>query len=236
MSSAIDPVMIKVVYLAARMQKPLLLEEPAGSGKSTLARLLVRAAEPDSGSILLEEYPLANFTLASIRSAVCFAPQLPALFEGSVRANLLYGNPRATTAEMEQVIQMAQLTAFVSQLPHEFDTQVGQGGASLSGGERQRLAIARALLRSAVALVLDEATSALDVPTEHAVLASLMQYCAGRMVVIISHRISALSWTDRLVLLDQGRIAAAGSHTELYAQSVLYRAMYDACAKDIQVF
>jgi len=105
----IDPVMIKVVYLATRMQKPLLLEGPAGSGRSTLARLLVRAADPDGGRILLEERRLSCYTLASLRSAVCFVPQHPVLFEGSVRDNLLYGNPRATTTEMDQVIQTAQL-------------------------------------------------------------------------------------------------------------------------------
>ena len=208
---------------------------PSGSGKSTLARLLVRAADPDSGCILLEEHPLGYFTLASLRSAVCFVPQQPALFEGSVRANLLYGNPRATTAEMEQVIQAVQLTAFVSQLPHGFDTQLGPGGAGLSGGERQRLAIARALLRNSAMLIFDEATSALDVPTELAVLASLRQYCAHRTLVIISHRISSLEWVDQHVLLDQGQVAAVGSHSDLYVRSALYRAMFDASTNDIGV-
>lgn len=207
----------------------------SGSGKSTLARLLVRAADPDSGCIMLEDHPLACYTLASLRTAVCFVPQHPQLFEGTVRENLLYGNPRANAAEMDQVIQTAQLTAFVSQLPRGFDTQLGPGGAGLSGGERQRLAIARALLRNSATLVLDEATSALDVPTEFSVLESLKQDCAHRTLVIISHRISSLAWVDQLVLLDQGRVAAVGSHSDLYVRSVLYRALFDASTKDIRV-
>jgi ABC-type multidrug transport system fused ATPase/permease subunit len=207
----------------------------SGSGKSTLARLLVRGADPDSGCILLEENPLACYTLASLRTAVCFVPQHPQLFEGTVRENLLYGNPRANAAEMDQVIQAAQLTPFVSQLPYGIDTQLGPGGAGLSGGERQRLAIARALLRSSVILVLDEATSALDVPTEFAVLASLQRYCAHQTLVIISHRISSLAWVDQLILLDQGRVAAVGSHSDLYARSALYRAMFDGSTKNIRV-
>jgi ABC-type multidrug transport system fused ATPase/permease subunit len=205
----------------------------SGSGKSTLARLLVRAADPDAGCILLEEQPLKNYTLAALRGAVCLVPQHPALFQGSIRENLLYGNPRATTEEMLQAVQAVQLASILTQLPHGLDTPLGPGAVSLSGGERQRLAIARSLLRESAALVLDEATSALDVPSERAVLASAAEYCAHRTLVIISHRISSLVWVDQLVLLDQGRIAAVGTHSALYARSVLYRAMFDASTRDI---
>ena len=206
----------------------------SGSGKSTLARLLVRAADPDSGYILLEEHRLGSYTVASLRSAVCLIPQHPVLFEGSVRDNLLYGNPRATTAEMDQAIRVAQLTTVVSQLPAGLDTLLSPGGASLSGGERQRLALARALLRSSATLILDEATSALDVLSERAVLASLREACAHRTLIIISHRISSLVWADEIVLLDHGRIAAVGTHSTLYAQSALYHAMFDTSTRDTE--
>ena len=204
----------------------------SGSGKSSLARLLVRAADPDSGYILLEEHRLGCYMLESLRSAVSLVPQHPVLFRGSVRENLLYGNSRATTAEMDRAIQAAQLASVISHLPHGVDTLLGPGAAGLSGGERQRLAIARALLRNSATLVLDEATSALDVPSERAVLASLIEFCKLRTLIIISHRISSLVGVDQLVLLDQGRMAAVGSHSALYAQSVLYRAMFDASTQD----
>lgn len=205
----------------------------SGSGKSTLARLLVRAADPDSGYILLEEHRLGCYTLASLRSAVCFVPQHPVLFEGSVRDNLLYGNPGATATEMDQAIQAIQLSTVVSQLPHGLDTMLGPAGAGLSGGERQRLAVARALLRNSATLILDEATSALDVPSERAVLASLAKFRTHQTLIVISHRISSLTWMDRFVLLDQGRIAAAGAHSVLYAHSALYRSLFEASAQEM---
>ena len=205
----------------------------SGSGKSTLARLLVRAADPDAGCILLEEQPLENYTLAALRGAVCFVPQHPVLFEGSVRDNLLYGNPGATATEMDQAIQAVQLSTVVSQLPHGLDTMLGPAGAGLSGGERQRLAVARALLRNSATLILDEATSALDVPSERAVLASLAKFRTHQTLIVISHRISSLTWMDRFVLLDQGRIAAAGAHSVLYAHSALYRSLFEASAQEM---
>ena len=200
----------------------------SGSGKSTLARLLVRVADPDAGCILLNEQPLGCYTLASLRGAVCFVPQHPVLFQGSIRENLLYGNPQATTEDMHRAMQAVQLASVLGQLPLGLDTPLGPGAVSLSGGERQRLAIARSLLRESAALVLDEATSALDAPTERAVLASLAKFRPHQTLIVISHRISSLTWVDRFVLLDQGRIAAAGAHSVLYTQSALYRALFDA--------
>ena len=207
----------------------------SGSGKSTLARLLVRAADPDAGCISLEERPLKDYTLASLRGAVCFVPQHPVLFQGSIRENMLYGNPRATTEDVLRAMHAVQLASVLSQLPHGLDTPLGPGAVSLSGGERQRLAIARSLLREPAALVLDEATSALDAPTERAVLASLAKLRAHQTLIVISHRISSLTWVDRFALLDQGRIAAVGTHSVLYAQVALYRALFDASAQDMSM-
>jgi ABC-type multidrug transport system fused ATPase/permease subunit len=207
----------------------------SGSGKSTLARLLVRAADPDSGYILLEEHRLGCYMLASLRSAVCFVPQHPVLFQGSIRENLLYGNPRATTEEMLRAVEAVQLASVLRQLPHGLDTPLGPGAVSLSGGERQRLAIARSLLRESAALVLDESTSALDAPTERAVLASLAKFRPHQTLIVISHRISTLTWMDHFTLLDQGRIVATGTHSALYPQSALYRSLYDASAQDLSV-
>jgi ATP-binding cassette subfamily B protein len=205
---------------------------PSGSGKSTLARLLVRAADPGSGRILLENRQLADYTLASVRKAVCFVPQHPVLFQGSIRENLLYGNPRATTEEMLNAMQAVELMSVLGRLPMGLETFLGPAAVGLSGGECQRMAIARSLLRGSAVLVLDEATSALDAPTERAVLASLAKFRNHQTLIVISHRISSLTWVDRFVLIDQGRIAAAGPHSALYVQSERYRALYDSSVQD----
>jgi ABC-type multidrug transport system fused ATPase/permease subunit len=206
---------------------------PSGAGKSTLVRLLVRAADPGSGSIRLEGRPLTDYTLASLRSAVCYVPQHPVLFQGSVRENLLYANPQANADEMFRAIQAVQLESALDNLPQGLDTPLGPGAVSLSGGERQRLALARSLLRRSAVLVLDEATSALDAPTERMVLRSLAQFRAQQTMIVVSHRIKSLAWANRFVLVDQGKIAAVGTHSVLYAQSALYRALFDASAQDM---
>lgn len=200
----------------------------SGSGKSTLARLLVRAADPESGCILLEDHALTDYTLASVRGTVCYVPQHPVLFQGSVRENLMYANPRASVEQMHRAIETVQLASVLSQLPQGLDAPLGPGAVSLSGGERQRLAVARSLLRESAVLVLDEATAALDAPTERTVLQSLAQFRANQTIIVISHRIRSLAWVDRFVLLDQGRIVATGIHSALYAQSALYRSLFDA--------
>jgi ABC-type bacteriocin/lantibiotic exporter with double-glycine peptidase domain len=207
----------------------------SGSGKSTLARLLVRAADPDGGSVSLEGYPLHEYTLASLRGTVCYVPQHPILFQGSVRENLLYANPHAQPEELHQAIAGAQFAATLERLPQGLDTPLGPGAVSLSGGERQRLAIARSLLRRSAVLVLDESTSALDAPTEHAVLSSIAGFTPQATLILISHRISSLVWVDRFVLLDRGSIVATGRHDALYAQSPLYRSLFDASAKDVML-
>jgi len=205
----------------------------SGSGKSTLARLLVRAADPESGSILLEGRPLTEYTLASIRATVCYVPQHPVLFQGSVRENLLYANPRASVEQMHRAIEAVELDSVLSQLPQGLNTLLGPGAAGLSGGERQRLAVARSLLRESAALLLDEATSALDAPTERLVLQAVAQFRPNQTIIIISHRMRSLTWVDRLVLLDRGRIVATGAHSMLYAQSDLYRSLYEASVEDL---
>ena len=140
-------------------------------------------------------------------------------------------NPRATTEDMLRAIKAVQLASVLSQFPQGLDTTLGPGAVGLSGGERQRLAIARALLRESAVLILDEATSALDIPTERAVLASLAEFRAHQTLIVISHRISALTWMDRFALLDQGQLAAVGAHSVLYAQSADYRSLYHSSAQ-----
>jgi ABC-type bacteriocin/lantibiotic exporter with double-glycine peptidase domain len=198
----------------------------SGSGKSTLARLLVRGADPGRGRILLERQPLSEYRLESLRSAVCYVPQHPVLFQGNIRENLLYANPQATVEEIYRAINAAQFASVLDRLPNDIDTPLGPGAVSLSGGERQRLAIARSLVRNAAVLILDEATSALDGPTEREVLRSVAGFHRHQTIIVISHRIKSLGWVDRFVLLDQGHIVATGAHSILFAQSALYRSLF----------
>jgi ABC-type multidrug transport system fused ATPase/permease subunit len=205
----------------------------SGSGKSSLARLLVRAADPGRGQIFLERHPLRDYMLKSLRGAVCYVPQYPVLFQGSVRENLLYANPQATNEEMFRAINAAQLGSVLARLPNGLDTSLGPGAVSLSGGERQRLAIARSLLRDSSVLVLDEVTSALDSPTEREVLRSVAGFRKNQTIIVISHRIRSLGWVDRFVLLDQGHIIATGNHSALNAQSAFYRSLFETSVEDL---
>lgn len=207
----------------------------SGSGKSTLARLLMRGADPYNGCILLEGHPLTWYTLASLRRAVCHAPQQPVLFEGTIRENLLYANPRSSEEEMLRALQAAQFASVLSRFSRGLDDSLGPGAVNLSGGERQRLAVARSLLAESATPILDEATSALDVPTERGVLASVAKFRAHQTVVVISHRLRSLVWGDRFVLLDQGRIVASGAHSALYPRSALYRSLFDASVQEGRV-
>jgi ABC-type bacteriocin/lantibiotic exporter with double-glycine peptidase domain len=199
----------------------------SGSGKSTLARLIVRASDPSSGIIRLGDTPLRDFTLASLRRTFCYVPQHPALFQGTIRENLLYANPEASRDDIEQAVAASQLNSILERLPSGLDTSLGPNAFGLSGGERQRLAIARALLRKASILVLDESTSALDAPTENAVLSAIAK-TSYQTLILISHRLSSLTWVDRFVVLDNGHIVDIGNHATLYKRSKLYRSLYEA--------
>jgi ABC-type bacteriocin/lantibiotic exporter with double-glycine peptidase domain len=204
----------------------------SGSGKSTLARLLVRAADPGAGTILIDGRPLSDYTLASLRRTICYVPQHPILFQGSVRENLLYANPKATDIEIGRALDAAQFSETLRRLPQGLETQLGPEAVSLSGGERQRLAIARALLRDSAVLIFDESTSALDAPTEHAVFSKLATFGDRQTLILISHRLSALAWVDRFAVLDRGRVTETGTHRQLYAQSTIYRSLYDASLQE----
>jgi ABC-type multidrug transport system fused ATPase/permease subunit len=201
---------------------------PSGSGKSTLARLFVRLADPTSGSILVEHRPAPDYTLRALREMICYVPQNPMLFRGTIRENLLLAKPSATQRELDTVMDVAQLRPTLQRLSRGFDHTLDAGATGLSGGEQQRLAIARSLLRPSAVLILDEASSALDLPTEMAVLRGLRLLKRDITLVVISHRVKSLSWTDRFVLLESGAISAQGAHSRLVHESGLYRALIES--------
>jgi ABC-type multidrug transport system fused ATPase/permease subunit len=200
----------------------------SGSGKSTLARLLVRLADPTHGSVLIDGRPTTEYTLRALRKIVCYVPQTPILFQGSIRENLLYANPVAQSSELDRVLEVAQLSSLLDRFPLGLDHGLGAGAAGLSGGEQQRLAVARALLCNSAVLILDESTSALDVPTEAALLQAIRRFRPNMTTVIISHRLKSLTWVDRFILLDAGAVVGEGDHSTLLRESRLYRTLFDA--------
>ncbi|HEX7181109.1 MAG TPA: ABC transporter ATP-binding protein [Thermoanaerobaculia bacterium] len=216
------PVLQGISFRAEPGERIALVGE-SGSGKSTVSRLLARLYEPQGGSVCVDGADVRRIQLRSLRSAVAVVPQDPVLFDVTLRENLLYGNPHATEEELLEAIEMARLGSTVRRLPQGLLEPVGPRGARLSGGQRQRVAIARAILQRPRVLVLDEATSALDGPTERAVLESLEGFVRDRTTLLIAHRLSAIRWADRILVLDHGRIVEEGTDAELYRRGGLYR-------------
>lgn len=200
----------------------------SGSGKSTLARLCIRLADPTRGSVIVDRRPAADYTLRALREIICYVPQSPILFSGTIRENLLYANPSAELSDLDRVIEAAQLTPLLQRFAHGLEHTLGAGAVGLSGGEQQRLAVARALLRNSAVLILDESTSALDVPTEAALLQAVRRFRPDMTIVIISHRLKSLAWVDRFIVLEAGTIVAEGDHATLLRESRLYRMLFDA--------
>ena len=195
---------------------------PSGAGKSTLFDLLLRFHDPSGGRITLDGVDLRELPLATLRGQIALVSQDPVLFTGTVAENVRYGVPEADDAAVRAAVEAAYAADFVAALPDGYDTELGEGGVRLSGGQRQRLAIARALLCDPRILLLDEATSALDAESEHVVQQALAHLAVGRTTLVIAHRLATVVGSDRILVLDGGRIAAAGTHAELLGRSELY--------------
>ncbi len=195
-----------------------------GSGKSTLVNLLPRFYDVNGGSVRLDYYDVRDVTLASLRSQIGIVLQSPLLFSGSVRDNIAYGRPDATREEVEAAAQAARADEFIRALPDGYDTVIGERGVGLSGGQRQRIAIARALLIDPRLLILDDSTSAVDAKTEAVIQESLDQLMreSHRTVFVIAQRVSTVRDADLILVLDEGIIAARGTHEELLRDSELY--------------
>ena len=187
----------------------------SGSGKTTLTKLLLRFADIDSGTIMIDEQNIAEVTQASLRSQIAYVPQEPLLFHRSVRENIAYGKANATDAEIEQAAKKAGAYDFIIKLQDGFDTLVGERGIKLSGGQRQRIAIARAIVKDAPILVLDEATSALDSESEVLIQKSLKTLMKNRTSIVIAHRLSTIAKLDRIIVMHGGKIVEDGSHDQL---------------------
>ncbi|MBY6217047.1 ABCB family ABC transporter ATP-binding protein/permease [Qipengyuania aquimaris] len=199
---------------------------PSGAGKSTIARLLFRFYDPASGRILIDGQDIARVTQESLRAQIGIVPQDSVLFNDTIGYNIAYGREGADEETMVAAARAAAILPFIERLPDGFDTEVGERGLKLSGGEKQRVAIARTLVKDPPILVLDEATSALDSRTEQDILRTLKQVSEHRTTLAIAHRLSTIADSDRILVLDQGRLAETGTHSELLRKGELYAEMW----------
>jgi ABC-type multidrug transport system fused ATPase/permease subunit len=195
---------------------------PSGAGKTTVFSLIERFYEPDAGRIVLDDRELPDWPVPELRAAIGYVEQDAPVLSGSLRENLVLGAPDATEAQIGQVLRATRLTSLVTRLPEGLETAVGHRGTRLSGGERQRVAIARALLRRPRLLLLDEATSQLDALNEAALRETVAEAALMTTVLVVAHRLSTVTMADRIIVMDAGRVKAAGTHAELVVSDPLY--------------
>jgi ATP-binding cassette subfamily B protein len=206
----------------ARAGETTAIVGPSGAGKSTVLRLLMRFYDPLGGRITLDGVDLREADPRKIRGRMAIVPQETAIFTESLRENIRYGRPGASDAEVVRAAEIALVDEFVRSLPDGYDTSLGENGMTLSGGQRQRIAIARAVLKDAPVLLLDEATSSLDSKSERLVQRALERLKAGRTTIVIAHRLATVRGADRILVVDEGRIVASGTHDELVEAGGLY--------------
>ena len=194
----------------------------SGAGKSTFIQLLQRFYDPDQGEIFLDGIDIKTMKRLDFRKSIALVPQDPVIFAATVIENIRFGNPEASDEEIYEAARSAAAHEFISQLPHGYDTYVGERGVMLSGGQKQRIAIARAILRNAPVLLLDEATSALDAENERSVQKAFDHLSKGRTTIVVAHRLATVKKADRIIVLDAGKIIAQGNHEKLISEKGLY--------------
>jgi subfamily B ATP-binding cassette protein MsbA len=219
-------VVLHDISLTARPGEVTALVGPSGAGKSTLVTLIPRFYDPTGGRITLDGTDLRDIGEQDLRAHIGIVPQETQLFSGTVQENIRYGRAGATDVEVENAAKAANAHDFIRAFPDGYATIVGERGVKLSGGQRQRVAIARALLKNPRILILDEATSSLDSESEALVQEALETLMQGRTVFVIAHRLSTVRRADRIIVLDEGRVAQAGTHEALLKAGGLYAELY----------
>jgi ABC-type multidrug transport system fused ATPase/permease subunit len=225
-----DTAVVQDVSFAVRAGETLGIAGPSGAGKTTLLNLVARFYDPSSGAVRLDGRDLRELRLADVHRQIAIVAQDPFLFASSIRDNIRCGRADATDADVEHAARVAEIHDDIVAMPNGYATIVGHGGRALSRGESQRVNIARAVLKNAPILLLDEATSSLDSFSEAKVQRAIDRLAAGRMTIAVAHRLSTLRAASRILVLEDGKVAGLGHHTELLASCAVYRRLWDAQA------
>ena len=218
--------LLKNINLQIKPYETVALVGRSGAGKSTLIKLILRYFQPLSGQILIDDQNISELDIALYRQSLAIVHQDVEIFNGTIRDNLIYGNPQVSFEELQEACRIAQLTEFIQQLPHGFATKLGERGVRLSGGQKQRLGIARALLVKPEILILDEATSSLDYESERLIQLAMNSIKGTRTMLIIAHRLSTVREADKIMVMDRGRIVEIGTHQELLLQKGMYHRLH----------
>jgi ATP-binding cassette subfamily B protein len=222
-----DRAVLKGVSLKIEPGQFIALVGPTGGGKSTLASLIPRFYDPQSGEVKIDGIDVRKFTVKSLRRQISFVLQETLLFHASVRQNIAYGKPDATTAEIIRAARLANAEEFIERMPQGYDTIIGERGVTLSGGQRQRLAIARAIIRDSPILVLDEPSSGLDAAAEELVFDALTRLMENKTSIVIAHRLATVKKADVIFVLKNGEIAESGTHRELLVLGGVYAQLHE---------
>ncbi len=223
-----DVPILRDISLLIHAGERVALVGPSGAGKSTTLKLLMRFYDVTQGAITIDQHDIRTMPLAFLRSQIGLVQQEPFLFNGTVRANILYGDLSAGQKELEAAAQVARAHDFIQALPEGYDTWIGERGVKLSVGERQRVSIARVILKDPPIVMFDEATSNIDTETEVKIREALDELTKGRTTLIVAHRLSTIHGVNRIIVLDQGHVVETGTHDTLIAQSGVYARLYDA--------
>ena len=218
---------LKGINLRIPHGKTTALVGPSGSGKSSILNLIPRFYDPNKGNVKIDNQDIKELTISSVRSSLALVSQEPVLFDMSIYDNILYGKPEASREEVIDAAKAAAAHEFISELPKQYETIVGEKGYSLSGGQKQRISIARAFLKNAPILLLDEATSSLDTESEHLVQNAISVLMKDRTTLVIAHRLSTIINSDQIIVLDSGSVAEIGTHEELLKKNGVYKKLYE---------
>jgi ATP-binding cassette subfamily B protein len=222
-----DRPVLKGVSIAVAAGEMIGLVGRSGVGKTTITNLICRFYDVDEGAIKIDGIDVRKIRLRDLRRHIGIVPQEPYLFAGTITENIAYAKPNATRADILRVAKAANAHGFIMRLPDGYDTRCGERGARLSGGEKQRIAIARAILHDPKVLILDEATSSVDTETEELIQRALATLVQGRTTFAIAHRLSTLRHANRLLVIDDGKVAEFGTHDELLAHKGIYQKLVE---------